>query len=50
MEYAIPAYDRQYIFEYEASNKKEFDKYSSIVEEMADSIKIKKPNFEGVNC
>lgn len=31
-------------------NKAEFDKYSTIVEEMANSIKITKPNFEGVKC
>jgi hypothetical protein len=33
-------------------NKAEFDKYSSIVEEMKmkNNIKISKPNFEGINC
>jgi len=50
MEVLIIAFDREYKLLYEAPNKTDFDKYSSIVEEMANSIKINKPNFEGVNC
>lgn len=50
MEVVIIAYDREYVVLYEAPNKIDFDKYSSIVEEMANSIKITKPNFEGVKC
>ncbi len=48
--YLIIAYDREYEFKFDAINKTEFDKYSSIVEEMKNSIKISKPNFEGINC
>ena len=50
MEVLIIAFDREYKLIYDAANKSEFDKYSSIVEEMANTIKITKPNFEGVNC
>ena len=50
MEVVIIAYDREYVLRYEAPNKTDFDKYSSIVNEMANSIKISKPNFEGINC
>jgi hypothetical protein len=46
----IIAYDREYRLNFDEPNKAEFDKYSSIVEEMANSIKITKPNFEGINC
>jgi hypothetical protein len=48
--YLIIAYDREYLLTFEAADKEEFDKYSSTVEEMANSIKISKPNFEGTNC
>ena len=48
--FLILAYDREYRLNFDESDKAEFDKYSSIVEEMANSIKITKPNFEGVNC
>jgi hypothetical protein len=48
--FLIIAYDREYRLNFDESDKAEFDKYSSIVEEMANSIKITKPNFEGVNC
>ena len=50
MEVVIIAYDREYVVLYDAPNKEDFDKYSSIVDEMANSIKITKPNFEGVKC
>jgi hypothetical protein len=50
MEVLIIAFDREYRLIYDAPNKAEFDKYSTIVEEMANSIKITKPNFEGVKC
>ena|SRR5215217_3793462 len=50
MEYLIIAYDREYKLTFEATDKKEFNKYSSIAEEMANSIKISKPNFKGINC
>ncbi len=48
--YLIIAYDREYEFKFDATNKAEFDKYSSVVDEMAKSIKISKPNFGGINC
>ena len=50
MEVLIIAYDREYRLIYEAANKADFDKYSSLVDEMANSIKITKPNFEGIKC
>lgn len=50
MEVLIIAFDREYMLLYDAPNKTDFDKYSSIVEEIAKSIKITKPNFEGINC
>jgi hypothetical protein len=50
MTYLIIAYDREYELTFQANDKEEFDKYSSTVEEMANSIKITKPNFEGVKC
>jgi len=46
----IIAFDREYQLNFDESDKEDFDKYSSIVEEMANSIKITKPNFEGVKC
>jgi hypothetical protein len=49
-EILIIAHDREYRLTYEAPNKADLDKYSSIVEEMANSIKISKPSFEGINC
>ena len=50
LEFLIIAYDREYKIIYQAADKKEFDKYSPIVEEMSNTLKISKPNFEGVNC
>ena len=50
MEYLIIAHDREYKINYQAANKQEFDKYAPFVEEIANSIKISKPNFEGINC
>jgi len=50
VEYLIIAYDREYKVNYQAADKNEFDKYSSIVEQIANSLKITKPNFEGINC
>lgn len=50
MEVLIVAFDREYMLLYDAPNKADFDKYSSIVDEIAKSIKITKPNFEGINC
>lgn len=46
----IIAYDREYRFVFEAADKAEFDKYRSAVENMAKTISIKEPNFEGINC
>ncbi len=46
----IIAYDREYQLNFDESNKEDFDKYSLIVDEMAKSIKITKPNFDGINC
>jgi hypothetical protein len=50
MEVIIIAYNREYTLTFEQSGKEGFDKYSSIVEGMANSIKISQPNFEGINC
>lgn len=50
MQYVIIAYDREYRIKYQAADQNEFDKYSSIVEEIANSLKINKPAFEGVKC
>ncbi len=46
----IIAYDREYRLNFDEPDKADFDKYSSIVNEMGNSIKITKPNFEGINC
>jgi hypothetical protein len=35
---------------YAQKDQEKFDKYVPFVEEMANSIKISKPNFEGINC
>jgi len=50
MEILIIAHDREYRLTFEQPDKKGFDKHSTIVEEMANSIKINQPNFEGINC
>ena len=50
MEINILAYDRIYQIKLEAENQDKFDKYTPFVEEMANSIKISKPNFEEINC
>lgn len=51
MEYLIIPHDREYRINCKAANrKKEFDKYSPIVKQIANTLKISKPNFEGINC
>jgi PsbP-like protein len=50
MEINILAYDRLYQIKLETENQDKFDKYTPFVEEIANSIKISKPNFEGINC
>jgi hypothetical protein len=50
MEINILAYNRLYQIKLEAENQDKFDKYAPLVEEIANSIKISKPNFEGINC
>ena len=50
IEINILAYDRLYKIKLEAENQDKFDKYSPFIEEIANSIKISKPNFEGINC
>jgi hypothetical protein len=50
MEILMIAYDREYRLTYEEPNKEAFDKYRSIDEDMANSIKISEPKFEGINC
>lgn len=50
MEILIIAHDREYTLTFEQPDKKGFDKHFTIVEEMANSIKINQPNFEGINC
>lgn len=50
VEYLIIAHDREYKIIYQAADKNEFDKYSPIVEQIANTFKITKPNFEGINC
>ena len=50
MEINILAYDRLYQIKLEAENQDKFDKYVPLVDEVANSIKISKPNFEGINC
>ena len=50
MEINILAYDRLYQIKLEAENQDKFDKYTPFVEEIANSIKISKPTFEGINC
>jgi len=50
MEINILAYDRVYQIKLEAENQDKFDKYAPLVEEIANSIKISQPNFEGINC
>ncbi|MGH9982065.1 MAG: hypothetical protein ACRD6U_10990 [Nitrososphaeraceae archaeon] len=50
LEINILAYDRVYQIYLEAENQENFDEYSPIVEQMKDTLKINKPNFEGINC
>jgi hypothetical protein len=50
IEINILAYDRLYQIKLEAENQDKFDKYAPFIEEIANSIKISKPNFEGINC
>ena len=50
IEINILAYDRLYKIKLEAENQDKFDKYAPFIEEIANSIKISKPNFEGINC
>jgi hypothetical protein len=49
MEINILAYDKIYQI-YLATDEDKFDKYVPLVDEIANSIKISKPNFEGINC
>ena len=46
----ILAYDKVYQIYLEADDQDIFDKYVPLVDEVANSIKISKPNFEGINC
>jgi hypothetical protein len=46
----ILAYDKKYQISLNAEDEDKFYEYSSLVEEIADSIKISKPTFEGINC
>ena len=46
----ILAYDKVYQIELLAENQNKFNKHVPLVEEIANSIKISKPNFEGINC
>ena len=50
MDVNILAYDKVYQIELETDDQEKFDKYAPFVEEIANSIKISKPNFEGINC
>lgn len=50
MEILIIAYDREYRFVFDAADEVSFDKYQSIVENMAKTIKISEPNFEVISC
>jgi len=50
MDILIIAHNREYRLTYEAADKVEFDKYQSTIEDMAQTIKISEPNFEGINC
>ena len=50
MEINILVYDRVYQIILEAENQDKFDKYAPLVDEIANSIKISKPNFEGIDC
>lgn len=46
----ILAYDKVYQIYLETEDQDILDKYSPFVDEIANSIKISKPNFEGINC
>jgi hypothetical protein len=48
--FLILASDIENRLNFDESSKADFDKYSSIVEEISNSIKITKPNFVGANC
>jgi hypothetical protein len=50
MDINILAYDKVYQIELESDDQEKFYKYAPFVEEIANSIKISKPNFEGINC
>ena len=50
MEILIIAFDREYRLVFGAADKAEFDKYQSIIENMAQTIKISQPKFEGISC
>jgi hypothetical protein len=46
----ILAFDKLYQISLSAEDEDTFYKYSSMVDELVDSLKISKPNFEGINC
>ena len=50
MELNILAYDRVYEINLQTENQENFDEYSPIVEQIKNTLKISKPNFEGINC
>jgi hypothetical protein len=50
MDVLIVAYDREYRILYQAADKAEFDIYGSTIEDMAKTIKITKPEYQGINC
>jgi hypothetical protein len=50
MEILIIAFDKEYRLVFGAADKAEFDKYQSIIENMAQTIKISEPKFEGISC
>ena len=50
MELNILAYDRVYQINLQTENQENFDKYSPIVEQIQNTFKISKPNFERINC
>jgi hypothetical protein len=50
MQINILAYDKLYQIQLETENLDEYYKYLPVVEEIANNIKISKPNFEGINC
>ena len=50
MDINILAYDKVYQIVLKAEDQEKFDKYVPLVEEIANSIKISEPTFEGINC